>query len=154
MARSPIPTWYYVLVVVRRGDRFLVTQEAKHGQLWYLPAGRVEPGEDFREAALREVREETGIPVVLEGILKVQHTPHQSGGARLRIIFLARPADETPPKQSPDEESLQAAWVTLDDLDRLPLRSEEVREIFHAVARGAPMVSLTMLGLEGESLGP
>ena len=38
-------------------------QEAKSscaGQ-WYLPAGRMEPGEDIIEAAKREVLEETGI---------------------------------------------------------------------------------------------
>ena len=41
----------------------LVFQEAKSscaGQ-WYLPAGRMEPGEDIIEAAKREVLEETGI---------------------------------------------------------------------------------------------
>ena len=38
-------------------------QEAKSscaGQ-WYLPAGRMEPGEDIVEAAKREVLEETGM---------------------------------------------------------------------------------------------
>ena len=38
-------------------------QEAKSscaGQ-WYLPAGRMEPGEDIHEAVKREVLEETGI---------------------------------------------------------------------------------------------
>jgi len=31
--------------VVRDEDRFLVVQERKHEQRWYLPAGRVELGE-------------------------------------------------------------------------------------------------------------
>jgi phosphatase NudJ len=42
MSREPIPTWYFALVVVVSGDRFLRVHERKHGQLWYLPAGRVE----------------------------------------------------------------------------------------------------------------
>src|SRR5947209_2811521 len=108
MAREAIPTWFFTLVVARKGDRFLMVQERKHGQLWYLPAGRVEPGEGLCAAALRETLEETGVPVVLEGILKVQHTPHPSGSTRVRVIFLARAADDTPPKSVPNRESLQA----------------------------------------------
>src|SRR5262245_60629830 len=97
MAREAIPTWFFALVVVRKGDRFLAVHEAKHGQRWYLPAGRAEPGETLAEAALRETLEETGVPIVLEGLLKLQHTPLRDS-ARVRALFLARPADDTPPK--------------------------------------------------------
>src|SRR5262245_27987495 len=150
MAREPIPTWFFALVVVRKGDRFLVVQEHKHGQLWYLPAGRVEPGEGLCAAAVRETLEETGVPVVLEGVLKVQHTPHPGGFTRVRVIFLARPADDTPPKSVADGESLQAAWVTLDELDRLPLRGKEVARLLREVAAGMPVAPLSLLGTEGE----
>jgi phosphatase NudJ len=81
MSRTPIPTWYFVLVVVRSEDRYLMVQERKHGQLWYLPAGRVEPGETFVKAALRETLEET----------------------------------------------VKAAWVTLKEMEFLPLRGIEVQ---------------------------
>jgi phosphatase NudJ len=45
MARDPIPTWFFALTVVRRGQHFLLVHETKHEQLWYSPAGRAEPGE-------------------------------------------------------------------------------------------------------------
>jgi 8-oxo-dGTP pyrophosphatase MutT (NUDIX family) len=146
--RSPIKTWFFALTVVRKGDQFLVVQEADRGQLWYLPAGRIEPGESLTDGARREVLEEAGIPVVLEGILRLEHTPHKDGTARLRVIFVARPADDTPPKSVPDGESLRAAWVTLDELDRLPLRGAEVCELFHAVASGAVVAPLSLLRRE------
>lgn len=149
VAREAIPTWFFTLVVVRKGERFLVVQERKHGQLWYLPAGRVEEGEGLKEAALRETREETGVPVVLEGILKIEHTPRR-GGTRVRVIFLARPADDTPPKSVADSESLRAAWVTLEELQTLPLRGDEVATLFRAVAGGMPAAPLSLLGDEGE----
>jgi 8-oxo-dGTP pyrophosphatase MutT (NUDIX family) len=69
MAREPIPTWSFALVLVRLSRRFLLVHERKHGQLWYLPAGRVEPGETFAAAAHRETREEAGIDIVLEGVV-------------------------------------------------------------------------------------
>jgi phosphatase NudJ len=147
MAREPIPTWFFALVVVRRGDRFLVVRERKHGQRWYLPAGRAELGETLAEAAHRETMEETGVPVVLEGILKVQHTP-SGAGARLRVIYLARPADDTPPRATPNEHALEARFVTLAELDALPLRGPEVRAIFEWVAGGAPVAPMGLLGDE------
>jgi phosphatase NudJ len=145
--RKPIPTWFFSLVVVRDGDRFLAVREAKHGQLWYLPAGRAETGETLAEAALRETLEETGVPVVLEGLLKVQHTPDDDS-ARVRAVFLARPADGRPPKSTPDEHALEARWVTLDELARLPLRGPEVLALFRWVAAGAVVYPLDLIGSE------
>lgn len=148
MAKTPIPSWFFALVVVRKGDRFLVVHERKHGQLWYLPAGRVEPGETIEDGARREVLEETGVPVVLTGVLRVEHTPHDEM-TRVRVFYVAEPADERPPKSVPDEHSLAARWVTLPELLRLPLRGFEVVEIFRAVERGAPVYPLSLITPEG-----
>ncbi len=153
MSRLPIPTWSFALVVVRLGRRFLLVQERKHGQLWYLPAGRVEPGESWVEAARRETLEESGVPVVIEGIFRIEHTPWSEGAARCRVFFVARPADDTPPKSEPDEHSLQAAWVTLEELDKLPLRGAEVRRIFAHVQSGCPITPLSLLQAEGAPFG-
>lgn len=152
-ARTPIPTWCFAVVVVKLGRRFLMVHERKHGQLWYLIAGRVEPGETFAEAARREALEEGGIPVTLEGILKVEHSP-RGQDARMRVIFLARPADDTPPKQAPDEDTLEARWVTLEEVRSLPLRGGEVEALLEDVLAGAPVFPLSLLGPEGEPLLP
>lgn len=154
MARIPIPTWFFALVVVRLGRRFLLVKEAKHGETWYLPGGRVEPGERLVEAARREALEETGIPVVIEGVLRVEHTPLSEGAARCRVLFAARPENDTPPKSAPDEDSLGAAWVTLEELDRLALRGAEVKRILADVACGAQVFPLSLFGAEGEPLLP
>jgi hypothetical protein len=77
----------------------------------------------------------------------VQHTLFL-GGARLRVLFEARPADDTPPRAWANEHSLEARWVTLADLDGLPLRGPEVRSIFAWVAGGAVVYPLDLLGDE------
>jgi 8-oxo-dGTP pyrophosphatase MutT (NUDIX family) len=136
MAREPIPTWNFALVLVRLGRRFLLVHERKHGQLWYLPAGRVEPGETFAAAAHRETREEAGVDIVLEGVLRIEHMPLPVN-ARMRVIFVARPADDRAPKSVPDEESLSAAWFTLDEMADLALRSDEVSSLAREVLDGA-----------------
>ncbi|MCU0656826.1 MAG: NUDIX hydrolase [Polyangiaceae bacterium] len=144
MARDPIPSWFYALVVVRRGAHFLAIREASHGQGWYLPAGRCEAGERLTEAARRECLEETGIPVHLEGLLRIEHENH-AWGVRSRVIFVGSPASQQAPKTQPDEHSLEARWVTLDELERLPLRHPEVLDLFRAVASGAQVAPLSLL---------
>jgi 8-oxo-dGTP pyrophosphatase MutT (NUDIX family) len=148
MSREPIPTWCFAVVVVRRGDRFLIVHERKHGQLWYLPAGRVEAGETFVAAAQRETLEETGVPVRVAGVLRVEHSPGRTA-ARLRVVFLAEPVDDTPPKSIPDEDSLGAAWVNLAQLSQYPLRGEEVRELLAYVATGGPVYPVSVVQAEG-----
>lgn len=151
MARDPIPTWYFAVVVVRHRDRFLLVHERKHGGGWYFPAGRVEPGETLAAAAQRETLEEAGIPIALDGILRVEHTPGSSN-ARVRVLFTAHPVDDTPPKSLPDEHTLGAAWVTLDDLASLPLRGAEVERVLGEVARGAPVYPMSLIAIEGAPL--
>jgi ADP-ribose pyrophosphatase YjhB (NUDIX family) len=147
MARTPFPTHFFVLCVVRLGRRFLVVHERKHGQLFYLPAGRVEAGERLVDAAIRETLEETGVPIRIEGVLRVEHSPSPDGGTRVRVIFLASPRDDTPPE--PDGDTLGAYWVTTEELARLPQRGSEVMEMFSYIERGGAVHPLSLLTFEG-----
>lgn len=147
MSRAPIASSFFALAVVRQGHRFLLTQEQRYGRTWSLPGGRVEPGERLVDAAVREVLEETGVPVVLEGILRVEHTPSPTG-ARVRVLFVARPLDDTPPRTEPTEESLGAAWLTLEEISSRPLRGADLRALLEEVLQGRPTVPLSLLGAE------
>lgn len=153
MSRLPLPTYFFALVVVRLGPRFLLVHERKHEQLFYLPAGRVEPGERLVDAACRETLEETGVPIDIAGILRIEHSPMPDGGVRCRVFFLGHPRDDTPPKSAPDADTLGAVWVTLDELARYPLRGSEVREVFEYVARGGAVYPVGLLQPEGAPWG-
>ena len=145
-----IPTVFIVLVAVQRDDQFLAVQELeKFNRTWYLPAGRVDPGETLEEPAIRETLEETGVPVKIDGIIRVEHTPMNTGDARLRVIFAASPLDDTPPRSTPNEHTLQAAWVTLDELRKLPVRGQDVISIFEYVVSGGAIYPLHLLTYEG-----
>jgi 8-oxo-dGTP pyrophosphatase MutT (NUDIX family) len=147
MARTPLPTWYFALVVVRRGHRFLLTQEKKYGSSWSIPGGRVEPGETLADAAVREVFEETGVPIKLDGLLRVEHTPGDNG-VRVRVVYTGSPIDDTAPKTSADDESLGAAWLTLDEIRSRPLRGSELCALLESVANGRQVFPLDLLGYE------
>lgn len=147
MARTPTPTWYFALAVVRLGHRFLLTQERKYGGTWSIPGGRVEPGETMTAACVREVLEETGIPVRLDGIYRVEHAAN-GATSRIRVIFAATPCDDTPPKSEPDEESLQAAWLTLEEIRARSLRGADLHAFLERVADGLPVTPLGLLADE------
>lgn len=147
MGRTPTPTWFFALAIVRLGPRFLLVQEKKYGASWSIPGGRVEPGELLTDACVREVLEETGIPVTLDGIYRVEHSATMDR-ARVRVIFAATPRDDTKPKTVADEESLQAAWLTLDEIAKLPLRGSDLRALLESVSLGRPVWPLDILDHE------
>ena len=128
MARG-LPTWTFVLVLVRQGDRFLVVREARHGQRWWVPAGGVEPGESLEAAALRETLEEAGVHVTLDGVVRVERSV-VIDGARLRVIFTGTVADDAQLKRVADRHSLEARWCTLTELEALDLRGSEPLSTF------------------------
>ena len=152
MPRDPIPTWFFVKVVVRQGDRFLLVQERRFNQPWHVPAGRAEPGETLAAAALRETLEEAAVPVVLDGVLRVEHSPHPDK-AYLGAIFLAHPAADVPPKSTPDEESLAAGWFTLEQAEQLPLREPDVLAVLRYVRDGGSAYPINVLAAKGEAFG-
>lgn len=120
-----VPTALVVLVVVPHEGRYLIVEE--RDGTFYLPAGRVENGENLIAAAIRETAEEAGIMIGLRGLLGFDHEwsePRQR--MRMRFAFVGYPAMLTPPKRHPDEHSRGAAWLTKEELGRLPLRHPEV----------------------------
>jgi phosphatase NudJ len=145
MNRAPIPTSYFALVVVRRGHRFLLTQERKYGSTWSIPGGRVEPGETLVQAAVREVHEETGVPIRIDGILRVEHSPRDAN-VRMRVLFTGTPLDDTPPKTTADDESLGAAWLTLDEIRARKLRGAELHALLESIESGRQVFPLELLG--------
>jgi len=127
-------------VIFNENSEVLMMQEAKSscaGQ-WYLPAGRMEAGEDIAEAAKREVLEETGLEIDLTTLLLVE----TAAGSWYRFVItgsviggkLKTPADA-------DSESLQAKWIG--DLTDFPLRAGDVLPLiergrqYHTALTGA-----------------
>src|SRR3954465_15958654 len=102
MARMPERHQHVVTVMsfVPDGDgRVLLVRP--HGRGWEMPGGRVEPGEDVVQAAVREVAEETGCEVEVEALLGVDNRVSEPKMlmVRFRCRYLSgepRPSDETP----------------------------------------------------------
>lgn len=87
--RNPLPG---IVVLIEDGGRVLLgKRNGSYGQgLWGLPQGFIEEHEDFLTAALREVKEETGLDVEVTAILSVISNFLQPGLHTLAITVLAR----------------------------------------------------------------
>ena len=90
--------------------------------VWSLPGGHIEPGETAAAAALREVREETGISAELFGLVDINdviiHGPDGSLRAHyLLTIFFGRWLTGEP---APADDCLEARFVDIAEIESLP----------------------------------
>ncbi len=103
-------------VVVFNPNRevLLILREDAH--IWALPAGRLEPGETYEQAAAREVREETGYEVELERLVGKYWRPQYPNGGNEMWVYVGRVTGGDPSDH--DWESLEVRWFPVDALPR------------------------------------
>ncbi|XP_065581107.1 8-oxo-dGDP phosphatase NUDT18-like isoform X1 [Artemia franciscana] len=116
-------TYIVMAAITNDAGDVLFMQEAKSscaGQ-WYLPAGKVEPGEDLETACKREVKEETGLEIMPTTLLAIE----TASGSWFRFVMTGDVLGgklKTPSQA--DSESLQAKWVS--KVEELSLRARDV----------------------------
>lgn len=89
--------------------------------LWSLPGGKTEANETARDTVRRELKEETGIEVEIEGVVDtVNIVPGEGDGdVTYRLtVFYGHPTGGSL-KAGGDVEA--AEWVHLDDVEELPM---------------------------------
>ena len=116
--RPPIYIGVGCLVVGGDG-RYLLVRETKaiaRGRT-ALPAGGLEPGESLRDGAMREVAEETGLDVEIDGLLGLFHCPMTSEGSYgINVLFLAHPVGG---EIATSDEHPEVGWFTADEIHTL-----------------------------------
>ncbi len=113
-------------VVCFRGESVLLIRrgQAPRAGEWSLPGGRIEPGESERDAALRELREETGVEAELGAKVAVIDADFEGFSYRLHDYA----ADWISGEPVGADDALEAAFVEIARIGALGMwgKTEEV----------------------------
>ncbi|MGG4090984.1 NUDIX hydrolase [Paenibacillus lautus] len=129
-----------VSVTLVQGDQVLIIQENKPSvrDTWNFPGGRIEPGETMFEAAIREVKEETGYEVQLTGTTGVYQFLSSLNHHVVMFHFAGIVTGGS--LELGAGEIKDCRWVTLHDIladDSMNFRDAEVmRQILESLRKG------------------
>lgn len=117
-------------MVILAADRVLLIHRYKHGREYYIvPGGGVEPGETPEQAAIREIKEETGLEIELDRKLWEYVNQGHPETYYLAAWFSGRLGLGGPELAEQSAENIfQLEWVRLSQLARLPLKPEIIKE--------------------------
>ena len=108
-------------IIVDNGDSGIVIVKRKNDPFkgkWALPGGFINTGETVEQAAERELREETGLKIELEGLLGVYSNPERD--PRGHVISIVMYGKEKGGKlKTKTDETDDALWLHLNNTDRV-----------------------------------
>jgi 8-oxo-dGTP diphosphatase len=123
--------------IVIEDGRVLVTQRKTGSHLagaWEFPGGKVEAGEDPRQALRRELREELGIDVHVGEIVDVTFHRYEEAAKAVLLMFFEATRDTG----SPGPRALDVAafrWAATRDLDPVAFPPADVAVLRKVRAR-------------------
>jgi 8-oxo-dGTP pyrophosphatase MutT (NUDIX family) len=127
-------------VAIERDGRLLCVRHPdrdERGAFWCLPGGKADGDEGVSEAAVRELVEEVGVDVELDGILLVQDAPP----GRCEAIFRGRLIGE---RDGVDDELLELGWFPIGDLPQ-PFHPQAFAELVQAAGSLAALPTVPLL---------
>jgi 8-oxo-dGTP diphosphatase len=126
-------------IVRRKGTVLLVRRKYEPNRgLWALPGGLVEVGESVQDAVVREVKEETGLGVRLEGLFDVGTDIHLDDRSKLRYHFVLIDYVATPAsgRVRLNNESSEYGWFSSAEIGKLEI-SRGTRDVLESYFRRA-----------------
>ena len=110
---EPVPV---VAAIVTSPEGVLIARRNDGKPPWTFIAGEIEPGESPADAAVREVKEETGLRIRAGGV--IGRRVHPKTG-RTMVYMAAQPTHGTDAFVGDTEELAEVRWVSLKEADDL-----------------------------------
>ncbi|WP_147822094.1 NUDIX domain-containing protein [Salidesulfovibrio onnuriiensis] len=138
--RNPFPTVDAVIQVADadgKGPGVVLIERSNPPHGWALPGGFVDYGESCEQAAVREMKEETNLDVVLTGLLGVYSDPARDPRFHtMSVVYLAEARDIS--RLRAGDDAGKARVFALDDLPPLAFDHGRILEDYrkHLKASG------------------
>lgn len=114
-------------VIIR--DNMVLLQKRVDNDLWSLPGGKMEPGEDIEHTIIREVLEETGYNVNVSKLIGVYTDPKciiaYSDGEVRQQFSLCFKCDIVSGEIKVSSESKEVRFFSLDDIENLSISPQQ-----------------------------
>ncbi len=143
MHTIPRPSIGVSAIIFDQNERVLLIRRGKPpaSGFWHVPGGKLEAGESLVEGVRREVKEETGLDVIIGPIMAVVER-RQEGFHYVIVDFLARISNFNQAEIQSADDASAAAWVAEDELSQYPIADGLL-----------PILERARLAHRGESLG-
>jgi 8-oxo-dGTP pyrophosphatase MutT (NUDIX family) len=113
------------VVVENEHGEILMIRRSDNGN-WALPGGAIDLGESMTQAAVREVKEETGIDCEITGLIGIYtdpghiilYTSNNEARQEFSILLRGRPVAGEP---AISDESLDVQWISAEYIGGLPM---------------------------------
>jgi ADP-ribose pyrophosphatase YjhB (NUDIX family)/SAM-dependent methyltransferase len=119
---NPLPVASSIVVNEAREVLLVKRKNEPYGGMWCLPIGFAETGEEIRDAALRELKEETGIMGTIKRLIDVDTIDNYFYGSMAIITY---EADATGGTLRPGDDASDARYFPLTDLPPLAWSSNK-----------------------------
>lgn len=127
-------------VVIREGRVLLVRRAVPPSQgLWAIPGGGLKLGETLRQAAEREIFEETGITIRAGEPIYIGDLVHRDEAGRIRFHYVVVDfaAEDLGGEVRGSDDALDARWISPGEFDALEA-TKTTRELLAQIGFTAP----------------
>jgi 8-oxo-dGTP pyrophosphatase MutT (NUDIX family) len=125
------------VIVINDNKEILLVRNWFSRQHWSLPGGGIGAGEPIASAAVREVREETGVSIRIPDLKDLGTTPYPAETIKYQLHGFIAAANGTPKLHGIHRlEILEVKWCPIDKLpkNRSPIIEEFLRRAGHLSA--------------------
>lgn len=78
--------------IIKKGNKILIAQRKDDSKLgagkWEFPGGKIEFGEHPAQAIVREIKEELGIKIIVDGVYDLASHTYDFEGGKLHVILI------------------------------------------------------------------
>ena len=132
-------------VVVDEAGRLLLVKRTDN-DLWTIPGGAMDPGEDIAACCLREVKEESGLDVDIDALIGIYSNPrhvveYQDGELRQQfsVCFACHPLSNALATSS---ETSEVGFFSVEEIETMDIHPSIRLRIRHYLERrSAPLIA-------------